>query len=464
MAQSLRNFIIVLGLSLLLLICFTFGACSNVQPFKDGPQKDDIVVGNGSLAVTKGNYLYFANGYKPYADVKDTNKEGNVTYSALYRVKLDENGNPESVDKKYDKDGNEIFDGSRALKNIDILASKVVGFEYTGIYIFGDYIYYATPNEGVDKELTTETQYISFFKRKIDRSDNAEHIYTTKAEGSKVTFNMISFGNNVYLNILDDQTLVVIKNGKDKKEVQKVTGAVFANYSTSDEEVTEFNKDIYFTRDLDAGKDTNTKGNVLCKFSLASMSAQDIYSDNDSTFTLKSVERNNLYYEKQKASEAVSTSKFYSMEGIQNNAIVAEKLMSRNTYSNYYLLPNRTSDVLVSNGSAILLINDVNETTQTVYSGSATVIDVCDGFVYFKADSKIMRVNYQTLGEAETIVSEKVADTNLFCVTTTKLYYISTNQENSSKYLHGVDLSNSEFKDYFVGVLEKADYDKETDE
>ena len=464
MAQSIRKFLVVFGLCLMLLTCFLFGACSNVNAFKDGPKDDDIVVGNGSLAVSKGDYLYFANGFTSYTDVKDSNNEGNITYSGLYRIKMDSQGNPESVDKTYDEDGNEVFDGSRALKNIDILASKVVGFEYMGLYIFGNDIYYATPNNGVDKNLQTETQYISFFKRKIDRSGKAELVYTTKAEGSKVKFSMLQIGNDVYLTVLDDQTLVVIKNGKDKREIEKVTGATFATYSTSTEVVTDFNKDIYYTRALDSEKDSQTNGNVLCKFNLISMSAQDVFADNDSTLTLKMVGKNKLFYEKTKQSLGSSSAKLYSMEGTLNGNLVQEQQMTANSYSNYYVLPDQERKVLVNDGSQIVIIE--NGTPTTVYSGSTTVMGVNGNYVYFTtSDGKIMRVNYINGGEAETIVSEKtfVSQPNYLCITDNHLYYISTNQTNDSKYLHEVDLNADELTDYFVGVLRPEDYDTQSE-
>lgn len=460
MAQSLKRFMIVFALSLVLLTCFTFGACSNLSPFKDGPNADDVVVGNGSLAVSKGDYLYFVNGFQNYSSVGDTNKEGKVTYSALYRIKLDENGNPVSKDAEYDEDGNVIFDGSRALKDVDILASKVVGFEYMGLYIFDDYIYYATPNNGVDKDLKTETQYVSFFKKKLDRSGDAELLYTTKAEGSKVTYSMLEFDGNVYLTVLDDSTLVVIKNGKDKKEIENVTGAVFASYSKSIDVVTDFNKDIYYTRSIDSEKDPYENGNVLCKFSLSSMSGQDVFADDDSTFTLKAVSTTKLYYEKVVSSSGSSSATLWSISGVEDNKLLDEAQVTSNSYSNYYLLPDQANKVLVNTGSALRVI--ANGEPNTVYSGSATVVGVNGNYVYFTtSDNKIMRANYMSYAEAETVVEENafVGQANYVCVTDQKVYYLSTDHTNNSKYLHEVDLETNE--DYFVGVLEEADYDTE---
>ena len=461
MAQSLRKFFMVFALSLMFLTCFMFGACSN-GGFKDNPAPSDVVVGNGSLAVMKGNYLYFVNGYQSYSDVGKNNQEGKVTYSALYRIKLDANKNPEKANEQYDDQGNEIPDKTRALKNVDILASKVVGFEYMGLYIFGDYIYYTSPNDGVDKNLEPTTQYIDFFRRKIDGTGSAERIYTSKAEGSKVSFSMLEFDGDVYLNILDDQKLVIIKNVKIRKEIENVSSALFINYSSSNETVTDFNKDVYFTRDLDSNKDTQLNGNVLCKFNLKTMTCSDVYKDDDSTFSLKQLGKTRLYYEKTIKSSGVSTAKLYAVAGAENNALIGEEEITSNTYSNYYLCPDQTTTILVYDGSNILKISKNN--TETVHSSSATVIKAIDGYVYFTtSDNQIFRANYQTVGgDAETIVGEKakVGQTNFVNVTNEKLFYLSTNQTNDSIYLHMVNLNDGEFTDYFVGVLEPKDYDE----
>ena len=461
MTKSLKS---ILGISLLIIACFfsfMFVGCSKSTKFSENPAANDLVVGNGSLAVTKGQYLYFVNGYTSYQNVANTNKEGKITYAGLYRIKLDENGNPEKVEAKLDNNGNEIFDGSRSLQNVDILASKVVGFEYMGIYIFGDYIYYASPNNEVDSNLEATTKYIDFFRRKLDRSGSAEKIYTTKSEGSSVKYSMISIDGDVFLNVLDGSNLVVIKNKKTKVTVEGVSGIVFNSYSRSDQVVSAFDYDIYYTRDL-VENDTQTNGNVLCKFNLKSMSYSDAFKDNNSTITLKMISNNKLFYEK--TTQSSLNAKLYYLTGAENNSLVGETVVCENSYSNYYAKPS-SNGVFVNDGSNILYIG--NGTTKTIYSGSATVIKAVGNYIYFANDSNsILRVNFQEIingnsSAAQTIVSEgvKTGQDNFYLVTNAKLYYLSTNHTNDSTYLHMVDLTTEEFTDYFVGVLNESDYD-----
>ena len=460
MTKSLKS---ILGISLLIIACFfsfMFVGCSKSTKFSENPASDDLVIGNGSLAVTKGQYLYFVNGYTSYQNVANTNKEGKITYSGLYRIKLDENKNPVKAEAKLDGDGNEIFDGSRSLQNVDILASKVVGFEYMGIYIFGDYIYYASPNNEVDSNLEATTKYIDFFRRKLDRSGSAEKIYTTKSEGSSVKYSMLSIDGDVYLNVLDGENLVVIKNKKTKVTVEGVSGIVFNSYSRSDQVVSAFDYDIYYTRDL-VENDTQTNGNVLCKFNLKSMSYSDAFKDNNSKITLKMISNGKLFYEKTTSDS--SNAQLYRLTAVENNVLVGETYVCQ-SYSNYYGKPSSNS-VFVNNGSTIMYIG--NEETKTIYSGSATIINAVGNYIYLATDSNsIVRVNFQEIingntSSPQTIVSEKVktGQDNFYLVTSDKLYYLSTNHTNDSVYLHMVDLTTEEFTDYFVGVLNESDYD-----
>ena len=96
------------------------------------PDAESAVTGNGGLAVQKGEYIYFVNGYQKATDLKDGQNNGGNKYSAIYRTKL------EDFELVYDEDG--------ALQNCELIVDKVCGFERTALYIFDDYLYYATPN------------------------------------------------------------------------------------------------------------------------------------------------------------------------------------------------------------------------------------------------------------------------------------------------------------------------------
>lgn len=134
---------------------FAFTGC------KDDAYKGDAVTdyesvaevkSNGGFAVEKGGFVYFINGQESYtAD----NTYGEVVKGALMRISKD--------DLKAGK--------TDSLKTI--VPSLFVAQDYTsGIYIYGDYVYYATPT--TDKDVgdgTIANSYIDFKRAKIDGSE-----------------------------------------------------------------------------------------------------------------------------------------------------------------------------------------------------------------------------------------------------------------------------------------------------
>ncbi|MBR7091133.1 MAG: hypothetical protein IKC79_01610, partial [Clostridia bacterium] len=197
------SFTRIISVVVLMLAClFAFTGCNGLSAFTENPATSDVVEGNGTLAVTKGDYVYYTNGYMGYADVGETNKLGNITHTALYRTKLVE-GRVVEKEPELDEEGEEIFDKTQAIQHTDVLVSKVCGFEYSGLYIFGDYIYYTTPNNQKNKELEVCTDLVDFCRTKIDRSSGQEVLYTSTNPGSAVDYTMYEKNGIIYLIILD---------------------------------------------------------------------------------------------------------------------------------------------------------------------------------------------------------------------------------------------------------------------
>ena len=95
----MKKFLRYATLILLLFVSFSFvltGCGKKKGSDYDAPKADARVYGNGGLAVTKGDYLYFLNGYRTYADVtkeeKKLSNHENVVRGAIYRTKLSATG------------------------------------------------------------------------------------------------------------------------------------------------------------------------------------------------------------------------------------------------------------------------------------------------------------------------------------------------------------------------------------
>lgn len=487
MAKWIRN------LSLIACCCFAiffgFAGCggSGMPTFKDNPAVNDVVYGNGSLAVRKGDYLYFANGFMSYEDVGNKNDgSGTSDYASLYRVKLDANGHVVEAEKEYDDEGNEIFDETQAIQNVDILCKKIVGFESMGLYIFGDYIYFATPNNEKDKELNIQSSLIDFCRTRIDRSSGIEKLYTTESENSNVTYTMYEYKSGEVILLVKDNTKLVackIVNGISQgyRVIEdNISSVALPSYTSSDDIVTELDQSIYYTRSIDSELDSDkglTKGNVFCKLNLSDFTTQVLRADNQTTYSVLATNGNFVTVSKTNSNiETMQEGELFAISDFSttNNDIQ----LSYSAYTT--VLPvdaNLGNQIIVydSTNSAIYKLNGIASDAQLLYSGSATLVSVQGNYLYFIANSQLYRVNYVEMSEAEALTSGTILATakNYFSIDEDRIYYLNNYEVNETHehaegdvhaeyYLHMIDLNSfnedNEVYNHFVGVLMEENY------
>lgn len=153
---------IIAVIALVLVLTIGLVAC-NGKTYKSSGVADgnkyasSPVENNGSFVVKQGGYVYFVNAYVG-ADAE--NKFGKQEKSCLYRAELDENGN--------------IIEGSRvALVNKNIYSTSTK----SGIYVRGNWIYFASPNTDKTKSGEVNTTYLDFFRVSLD-GKKTELLYT----------------------------------------------------------------------------------------------------------------------------------------------------------------------------------------------------------------------------------------------------------------------------------------------
>ncbi len=174
-------------LSIVLAFCFifvgfVFTGCGETPDISlsGTPAYEDYIYGNGSLAVTKGDYVYFASGYVKEDDLgqgkKYSNIKGTVANGALYRAKVVQTTTGEGEESVI----------SNSLTEVQLMVSKIVGFEKGGIYIFKDKIYFASPSIVKDG---TGTRYdlITFYSCNLDGSNLQEFYQKQKLEIIQLT-------------------------------------------------------------------------------------------------------------------------------------------------------------------------------------------------------------------------------------------------------------------------------------
>lgn len=143
---------------------------------------------NGGFVVGVGDYYYFINGVESY---DSDNTFGAPVKGALYRVKK-----------------NELLSG----KAEKVVPSLMVASDYSsGVYIYGDRVYYATPNNVKNTSGTIERDYLDFKSAKLDGSDVRS--YFNVADNATV-YRYVEVGGSVYLMYASDSNLYSYNTAK----------------------------------------------------------------------------------------------------------------------------------------------------------------------------------------------------------------------------------------------------------
>ena len=336
-----------------LLMCAPLTACG--ESFKndavEGVQDTSyVVVSNGGSAVQYGNYVYYINGYRGYEDSDGSeNYWGNVVKGGLYRAELnagsdvsfdyttafgvsvsglktfdgaynvdtnydfvtkkntvvtgyekDEDGNIE-----YDEDGNAIEITEDVTESVSYrIASKTIGtsgYSNGGIFIYDDYVYYATPSNKQNRQGEFETTKTMFFRTKLDGT-GTKRLYTSENDTAAADYAFYKQDGKVYLTVLDGTSIISVRVGDKKVErvteiATDVTDALFpvrdVYYNGIDTNQAE--DFIYYTRDI-TEDDRIRSGNIVVAMRPSGEERAEIIS-NGNTVTLKNVDGGYLFYE-----------------------------------------------------------------------------------------------------------------------------------------------------------------------
>jgi hypothetical protein len=144
------------------------------------------IVSNGGFAVQTGDYLYFINGKEDYtAD----NTYGSVVKGSIQRI------------SKADLDAHNY-------KNTQTIVPLVTysGNYDSGIYIYGDYIYYSTPSTDKNSSGVIQNQLLEFKRSKLDGSETMKS-YFYQATSNSIAYRYVEVDDVVYLVYALSETL-----------------------------------------------------------------------------------------------------------------------------------------------------------------------------------------------------------------------------------------------------------------
>ena len=235
-------------LALVLVLSLALVACNAYKWDSIGKaDSDKIAESNGGYAVKQGKYLYYVNGF----DGTDAdNTFGTPVKQAILRSEVN-----------VDSDGTLTVDRSTT----KVVVPKTVLYSSSvkdgGIAVFGEWIYYATPNYDKDKTGTASTTDIDFMRTKTDGSVT-QKIAKISGRDTRYLFteSRILYVSGTSVNYIDFsgmKTNKSIDNGKGAKSgtlVENVSGTVLWSMDSDR---------IFFVESL-TGDDSYKQYNNLC--------------------------------------------------------------------------------------------------------------------------------------------------------------------------------------------------------
>ena len=467
------NFKTLLSICLICMCAVVFCACGGTTPLKNNPAKTDMVYSNGGIAVQKGEYIYYANGFISQADIKSKsdNKNGSVKNGGIYRTKLNS--------------GSLIFDEDEKISNSECVVSKVAGYEQGSIYIFDNYLFYTSPNVQKNKYGDLQNDLMDFYKVNINGTSN-DRIYTSKNEHTSVKYGMKKFGSKVYLLILDGTNLyrITIKGGDAsdaKKIASNVTAALWTSQNTYDATATydnAFDKYVYYTTDAEEGA-----GNILKKVDITNGDEITLVDDNATTYSLKAISHDKIYYTTTVGSVSnVLYSNTLTSEDVKDSQ--SEALLY-NSYANYYVVNggdgNYNGGLIASDSTnGTKFINDADNSVKTIASDAHNVLFNNGSTIYTRSSGSMIYsidLSLNTIEPKEILASDANAKNDgAKYVDYTNRYVLYfgeyKNSEDETKYyMHIIDMQSTSEEslpnNYLLAVLESEDIieeDEETEE
>lgn len=431
------------------------------------PDSNAEIIGNGGLAVQKGNYLYYVNGYNASTTItKDNRKKDDYVRSGLYVAKVDDNGNIVT-----DAKGNATYNKR--------MVGNIVGFEKTDLRIYGDYLYYTTPCTNLNSDGgSVANTLIKFCRIRLDGKKQTT-LYTSSTDS--VQYNYYYDGSRVNLILLDDSKLInVTTDGATTIDTDVTSVAlpeVVGNQMKNDSYA-----NIFYTRSL-ADDDNVDAGNKLMRLNAKTNKTEIIAMTGDS-WTAKGVTSKYVYVGLGNYIYKISLSDLANGQTITSAYILANKATSYN-YSNVYYLVNDNSNsvtgLIVVRDNNVYFLEDGSTSEQAVVE-NATIISIAGGHIYYKDSNsnRFSRINIKGSEKTVDILYSgdmtATFDSAHIDVQTTyngsvnNIYMLleHTNDNGSSTYLYDVNLNERDDENKFVvnhvGVYESADKPKKKED
>lgn len=430
------------------------------------------VENNGSFVVKQGNYIYFVNAYVG-ADAE--NKFGKQEKSCLYRAELDDNGN--------------IIEGSRvALVNKNIYSTSTK----SGIYVRGNWIYFASPNTDKTKSGEVNTKYLDFFRVSLD-GKKTELLYTIANRSADffVTDNSILVLDGGALKKIDlnKKSLSKINNKKNYVEVRSNVSSlqpIVANGAFSGMALMVSN-----AADSDSWKKFNTLSVIYADGTIKDVITDNSFGGNadsylyNATVSVKDYvvkgDKITVYYTKTDKDSKVQLCAYtfgtdFSFDS--KNEVLLMKDASSSNVAAVKGIDEKSAFVTVSSAPYLKKVGYDKEgkynepqnvpeketKPESQLQRQITIRDVRDGYVFYTDASSakaLYRYNYASFGSIEELVAEFNLSSSWFApvILGDYMYFLDGTKEYTYRVkLQTGDIVKPETKDMVVGKMTADDY------
>lgn len=450
------------------------------------------VVSNGGYYVEQGGYAYFINGY---VGDNDANDWGTPYKQSIMRAELNADGSVNNATAK-------------------VVVPKSIYNQSTsgGFAIYGDWIYYATPNNDEDTTGTASTTHTDFMRTKTDGSVT-QLIGTINSRSSNYLFTptrvLFSTDSNATVYYFDFSGMKENKSLSNRKGVTEgvlienatsvVWGYDLSRGAGAGAQVSDY---IFYTEKLTDDSNSYEFYNKLCCVRYDG-SDRRVLLDNTSflaegdnylntpekvfNFTLSKLfyESDNevtLYYTKSVEINGSATSvglylNTFTLDGGLGAA--GEKKLTENSSTTFFPMGKDEGILLQSNSKYYLVTgtgaDDIKLSDGRVVIGaSSTVQVVIDGYVYYTDANALYRINLDAAAtggspNAERIIAAGVKTDWLALEFVDKgdnafLFYFDTEEYTYTSYVVLTAFDGEELTPVMIGDMTQADKDAKAEE
>lgn len=454
----MKKFISIALVFCLAMTAFLFVGCAknpntNIK-LDGGPELNELVTGNGSFQVRKGDYVYFASGYVSKSDLGTgglTNELGKVTNGALYRAKVElKKTLIKEENKKEGEESEPKYQEEYVLTDVQLLCSKLVGFENSGIYIFGNKIYFGTPSTIKNKQGQVMYKLLTFYSVDLNGENLTELYQTQSFENGKYSF--ISINGNLYLMIFDgSQILRVDMNGNSKVLATDVVSAVLPKSEVivdNSYSATENEKYVYYTIKNSENTETIDYGNVLNKVNIVSGEKTELFKKEYIKITLNKFENDKLYYKRNVTfSEMSATSGTYlfTNDFSKTNFEESEKQIAhQSAITNMIEYKEQELDGHVYvNGEKLYYRSKDGLIVKQLSTSASSVLFVQGKYVYYVSSSALYRVDVtKDKPSGEKLSDSSTINTTYITIDSNFVYFYVKDSKTNLYETHIIDLIN----------------------